>query len=263
MLGAIAGDIIGSTHETADPPTKIVAFEPLFATGSHFTDDTVLTVATAQAILDWTRSDPAPDYRKLYLEWGRRYPARYSASFSNWLNSDSPTPYNSLSNGAAMRVSPVGWAFDSLEETVKQAGLSASPSHNHPDGIRGAQAVAHAIYIARNQGSKGEIRRAIEASYGYDLRRTIDEIRPGYRFDMTCQGSVPEAIVAFLDSDDFEGAIRLAISLGGDADTLACIAGSIAEAYYGGVPAMIMERTRSLLPNTMLEIADRFDAVFR
>ncbi len=262
MFGAIAGDIIGSTHEIADPPTKVAAFGPLFADGSQFTDDTILTIATARAILDWIGPEPAPDYRTQYLSWGRRYPSRYSAQFSSWLQSETPTPYNSFGNGDAMRVSPVGWAFDSLEETLKQARLSASPSHNHREGVKGAQAVAHAIYMARGGYGKGEIHRVIETDYGYDLHRTIDEIRPNYRFDMTCQGTVPEAIIAFLDSDDFESSVRLAISLGGDADTLACITGSVAEAFYGGVPSEIEDHARSLMPREMVDVADQFYARF-
>ena len=262
MLGAISGDIIGSTHEIADSPTKVATFGPLFAAGSQFTDDTVLTIATARAILVWIGPEPARDYRTQYLSWGRRYPSRYSAQFSSWLESDAPTPYNSFGNGAAMRVSPVGWAFDSLKETLEQARFSASPSHNHREGIKGAQAVAHAIYMARGGCEKGEIRRVIETEYGYDLRRTIDDIRPAYRFDMTCQGTVPEAIIAFLESDDFESAVRLAISLGGDADTLACISGSISEAFYGGVPNAIEDHARSLLPREMIDVTDRFYARF-
>lgn len=258
MLGAIAGDIIGSTHEIADPPTKVVDFEPLFAAGSQFTDDTILTIATARAILDWTWPEPNPDYRTQYLSSGRRYPSRYSAQFSSWLESDMPTPYNSFGNGAAMRVGPVGWAFDSLGETLNQARSSASPSHNHREGIKGAQAVVHAIYMARGGCGKGEIRRVIDTDYGYDLHRTIDNVRPRYRFDMTCQGTVPEAIIAFLESDDFESSIRLAISLGGDADTLACITGSIAEAFYGGVPSAIEDHARSLIPREMIDVMDQF-----
>ena len=262
MLGAIAGDIIGSTHEIADPPTKIVDFGPLFTAESQFTDDTILTIATAQAILDWIGPKSAPDYRTQYLSWGRRYPSRYSAQFSSWLKSDTPAPYNSFGNGAAMRVSPVGWTFDSLQETLEQARLSASPYHNHREGIKGAQAVSHTIYMARGGYEKDKTRRLIEAEYGYDLRRTIDEIRPDYRFDMTCQGTVPEAIIAFLESDDFESSVRLAISLGGDADTLACITGSIAEAFYGGVPSAIEEHARSLLPREMIAVVDQFYARF-
>ena len=162
-----------------------------------------------------------------------------------------------------MRVSPIGWAFESLDETLRQARLSALPTHNHPEGIKGAQAVVQSIYVARVGGGKDDIRRAIEDEYGYDLRRTIDGIRPDYYFNETCQRTVPEAIVAFLESDDFESAIRLAISLGGDADTLACITGSIAEAYYGELPDAVMVRTGARLPGEMLRIVDRFTERFR
>ena len=285
MWGAIAGDVIGSTHEFRNPPTKTPDFEPLFASDCQFTDDTILTVGTAQAVLEWVEftTDPSqdqdrnrsstapqdlqshlgPDYEKSYLDWGRRYPSSYGGRFAGWLHSTSPKPYNSFGNGSAMRVSPIGWAFESLDETLRQARLSALPTHNHPEGIKGAQAVAHSIYVARVGDGKDDIRRAIEDEYGYDLRRTIDGIRPGYYFNETCQRTVPEAIVAFLESDDFESAIRLAISLGGDADTLACITGSIAEAYYGELPDGIVGQTRVRLPGEMLHVVDRFTERFR
>ena len=268
MWGAIVGDVVGSVHEFAVPPTKKVDFGPLLRSGCEFTDDTILTVATAKAVLDWIRSvdekegdrdlceGTGPGYGEAHREWGRRYPSSYGARFSGWLWSEAAEPYNSFGNGSAMRVSPVGWAFESLEETLKHAELSALPSHNHPEGIKGAQAVAHAIYMARNGWGKNEIRDRIESDYGYDLRRSIDEIRPGYSFDETCQGTVPEAMIAFLESDDYESAVRLAISLGGDADTLACITGSIAEAFYGPVPDEILRPVRGLLPWEMVEVVD-------
>lgn len=258
MWGAIAGDIIGSTHEFARPATKTTRFGPLFPSGSEFTDDTILTIATAQALLDTSEQRPIPDYGKAYLEWGRRYPSSYGGRFAEWLRSDSSKPYNSLGNGSAMRVGPIGWAFESLNDTLNQARLSAMPTHNHEEGIKGAQSVAHAIYSARHGSDKEEIRSQIEKEYGYDLRRTIGEIRPDYRFDETCPGTVPESIIAFLESHDFESAVRLAVSLGGDADTLACITGSIAEAYYGKLPHSIMHETRSHIRKDMLDVADRF-----
>lgn len=260
MWGAIAGDIIGSTHEFAVPPTKTPDFEPLFDSNCEFTDDTILTVATAHAILERTEDHEIADYEMAYLTWGRHYPSSYGVRFAEWLRSASPHPYNSFGNGSAMRVSPIGWAFDSLEETLKQSYLSALPTHNHPEGIKGAQAVAQAIYMARHGSDKPQIRREIEARYSYDLQRTIDEIRPKYHFDETCQRTVPQALIAFLESEDYEDAIRLAISLGGDADTLACITGSIAESYYGHLPNAIMHQVRSLLPNHMLNVVDRFGA---
>lgn len=262
MWGAIAGDIIGSSHEFRHPPTKTPDFHPLFASDCQFTDDTILTIATASALLDSKGSNEAPDYESKYLDWGRRYPSSYGGRFAVWLNSQAPRPYGSFGNGSAMRVSPIGWAFDSLDATLEHARLTALPTHNHPEGIKGAQAVAHAIYCARNGSGKDEIRRVIGSRYGYDLNRTIDEIRPGYRFDETCQRTVPEAIIAFLESEGFESAVRLSISLGGDADTLACIAGSIAEAHHGGLPVQIARRTRSLIPSGMRDIVDRFDAEF-
>ena len=258
MWGAIAGDIIGSTHEFAHPPTKTSTFDPLFASGCEFTDDTILTVATAQAILESTDETAEPNYGPAYLAWGRRFPSSYGGRFADWLHSDSPAPYNSFGNGSAMRVSPVGWAFESLEETLHQARLTALPTHNHPEGIKGAQAIAHAIYMARFGSDKTQIQREIESRYSYNLQRTIDEIRPGYHFDETCQRTVPEAIIAFLESDDYETAVRLAISLGGDADTLACITGSIAEAYYGALPDAIMQQSRAKLADKMLDVVDRF-----
>ncbi len=258
MWGAIAGDIIGATHEFANPPTKTSDFGPLFAPNCELTDDTILTVATAQAILDRAEHPAEPNYEAAYLAWGKRHPSSYGGRFAEWLSSASPLPYNSFGNGSAMRVSPVGWAFVSLEETLKQARLSALPTHNHPEGIKGAQAIAHAIYVARRGSDKALIRRVIESRYGYDLQRTIDEIRPSYRFDETCQRTVPEAITAFLESDDYESAVRIAISLGGDADTLACITGSIAEAYYGHLSVRIMDQTRSRMRGEMLVVVDRF-----
>ncbi len=258
MLGAIAGDIIGSVHEFAYPPTKVVDFEPLFAPGAEATDDSILTIATAEAIIAKDGDATASDYGAAYHRWGNRYPSSYGGRFAIWLAGDGAQPYNSLGNGSAMRVSPVGWAFDSLEETLNQARLSALPTHNHPEGIKGAQAVAHAIYMARNGSGKGDIRTQIEIDYGYDLKRRIDDIRPLYNFDETCPGTVPEAMIAFLESDNFEDAVRLAISLGGDADTLACITGSIAEAYYGKLPEVTVEQTRARLPAEMLNVIDRF-----
>ncbi len=261
MWGAIAGDIIGSTHEFAHPPTKTTEFGPLFTVNSNFTDDTILTIATACAVLKSVETDTAAGYQHEYLAWGRRYPSSYGGRFASWLRSPSPRPYDSYGNGSAMRVSPIGWAFETLEETLRQAAVSAAPTHNHPEGIKGAASVAHAIYIARNGAGKDEIRRRVESNYGYDLHRTLEEIRPDYGFDETCQRTVPEAIIAFLESEDFEMCVRLAISLGGDADTLACIAGSIAEAYYGGLPSSLAEPIRSLLPDEMLNVTDCFDAM--
>ena len=254
MLGAIAGDVIGSVYERL--PVRSTDF-PLFPRGARFTDDTVLTIATAEAILT------GGDYRDAYLSWGRRYPAAgYGPGFKRWLQRDHPATPPSLGNGSAMRVSPVGWAFSSEDEVLREARRSAVVSHDHPEGIKGAQAVALAVYLARTGATKGDIRREIADRFGYDLDRTIAEIRPTYRlgvrFDMTCEGSVPEAIVAFLDSESYEDAVRLAVSLAGDSDTQACIAGAIAEAHFGSVPTEIASEVQSRLTPEMIAVLDRF-----
>jgi ADP-ribosylglycohydrolase len=261
MLGAIAGDIIGSEHEFNRVQSR--DFE-LFTAESRFTDDTVLTCAVAQAILDARAAgSTTPDYGERILDFGRRYPGRgYGGMFRRWLASDAPRPYNSFGNGSAMRVSPVGFAFDDEREVLEQARLSAIPTHDHPEGIKGAQAVALAIRLARGGAEKEEIRARLQSEFDYDLARTVDEIQPRYSFDVTCQGSVPEAIVAFLDSTDFETAVRNAIWLGGDADTQACIAGGIAEAAYG-VPEEIERQVRSRLPEELAAVVDASRAPHR
>ena len=252
MLGAIAGDVIGSVFEGWGMKSKEF---PLLSPENFYTDDTVLTVAVASAILD--QGDYADSIRK----FGRRHPGRgYGGNFYRWLEDDSLGPYNSWGNGSAMRVSPVGWAFDSVEEVLFEAKRSADVTHNHPEGVRGAQAVALSVYLARRGAKKFEICQEITARFGYDLTRTADEIRSAYSFDVSCQGSVPESIICFLDSDDFESSVRLAISLGGDADTMACIAGGISEAYYGGVPESVELSVRELLASDLLEVVDRFCA---
>ena len=256
MLGAIAGDIIGSVYEAA--PIKTPDF-PLFGPGATFTDDTVLTVAVAAAILD--APDGSADYGRFLQDYARRYPrAGYGGTFYRWIFSSHPEPYHSWGNGSAMRVSPVGAAFDSADRVLAEAERSAAVTHDHPEGIKGARATALAIHLARTGADREVIRREIEDRFGYHLRRTVEEIRPGYRFDVSCQGSVPEAMVAFFDSGDFEDAVRLAVSLGGDTDTQACIAGGIAQAYYGGVPDAIAEAARVRLPEDLLEVIDRFEA---
>ena len=250
MLGAIAGDIIGSVFEGSG--LKVKEF-PLLSPRNVYTDDTVLTVAVAAAILG------QGDYANCLREFARRHPGRgYGGYFHQWLSDDSLGPYNSWGNGSAMRVSPVGWAFDSVEKVLVEAERSAEVTHNHPEGIRGAQAVALSIYFARRGEEKIAIRQEITNRFGYDLTRTADEIRSGYSFDVSCQGSVPESIICFLDSESFESSIRLAISLGGDADTMACITGAISEAYYGGVPESLELSVRNFLAPDLLEILDRF-----
>lgn len=250
MLGAIAGDIIGSVYEWYG--IKTTEF-PLFRQECDFTDDTVMTIATAHSILNDV------DYAQSYRMFGRRYPNRgYGGYFRMWLATDEAGPYNSWGNGSAMRVSPVGFAFDTTKEVLQQAKKSAEVTHNHPEGIKGSQATALAIYLARTQNSRENIQKEISDRFGYDLKRTITEIRPQYQFDVSCRGTVPEAIIAFLESEDFEHAIRLAISLGGDSDTLACITGGIAQAYYGKIPNHIITEVRNILPAELLEIVDDF-----
>ena len=250
MLGAIAGDIIGSVYEWNN--IKTTEFE-LFGPGCTFTDDTVLTVALADSIL----SDQP--YTQKLKEYSRLYPyAGYGGSFRVWARSSSLEPYNSFGNGAAMRVSPVGFAHDSLAAVLQAAEESAAVTHNHPEGIKGAQATAAAIFMARSGSSQAEIKAYVESSFGYNLSKTLDEIRPDYRFNETCQESVPQAITAFLESTSFEHAIRLAISLGGDSDTLACITGGIAQAYYKGVPPEIEKRVYQILDTRLLDVVIKF-----
>jgi ADP-ribosylglycohydrolase len=250
MLGAVAGDIIGSVFEAS--PIKTTRF-PLFTSHSVFTDDTVLTVAIARAVLEHQ------DYGSCLREFGRRYPdAGYGGSFYRWLLAKDPKPYNSWGNGSAMRVSPIGFAFDTIEHVLREAGRSARVTHNHAEGIKGAQATALAVFMARTGRSKKVIRDEISTRFAYDLVRTLDEIRPGYAFDISCQRSVPEAIIAFLESHSVEDAIRKAVSLGGDSDTMACISGGIAEAFYGEVPPSILLEVRRRLPEEFLSVIDRF-----
>ena len=251
MFGAIAGDIIGSVYERQN--IKSTEF-PLFGEDSRFTDDSVLTIAVAHAILD--KLDYA-DTLKLY---GRKYPnAGYGGSFRNWIFSSNNNPYNSWGNGSAMRVSPVGWAFNTAEEVLREAEKSAAVTHNHPEGIKGAQSVALAILMARKGEGKESIKQEIESRFGYNLSRRLSEIRPNYQFDVSCQGSVPESIIAFLESESFEDAVRLGVSIGGDSDTIACIAGSIAEAFYKEIPQHVIAEVKQRLPSDLWEIVGRFD----
>jgi ADP-ribosylglycohydrolase len=250
MLGALAGDIIGSVYEGW--PHKATDF-PLFSPASTFTDDSVLTVATAEALLGARR------YEEVYREFARRYPhAGYGGAFLQWIFAHAAGPYGSWGNGSAMRVSPIAWARRSLDEVLAEAARSAAVTHNHPEGIKGAQAVAMAIFLARTGSSKSEIRREVSGRFGYDLDRRVDEIRPTYQFDVSCQGSVPEALLCFLESRNFEEAVRLAVSLGGDADTQACIAGAVAEAFHGGVPEQIASEVWIRLPEEFRSVVGRF-----
>ena len=250
LIGAIAGDVIGSIYEFY--PIKSIDF-PLFKEYSRFTDDTVMTVANA----DWLLTNDS--LFGIMQDYGNRYRAAgYGFMFGEWLTSDNPKPYNSYGNGSAMRVSPVGWAFDTLEETLEKAKESAEITHNHPEGIKGAQSVAACIYLARTGKSKQEIKEYIETTFGYDLSKTCEEIRPIYSFSGSCQGTVPASIIAFLDSTSFEHAIRLSISLGGDADTMGAITGSIAEAYYQEVPEGIRKEVIKRLPEEFINVMESF-----
>ena len=259
MYGAILGDMIGAPYEF-DRGGKTKDF-PLFGRDSQFTDDTVMTIAAAEALMD-TLGQPDDAVKAALAEsmrtWGRRYPnAGYGGRFHRWLWSENPRPYNSYGNGSAMRVSAAGWLFNTLEETRHAARLTAAVTHNHPEGIKGAEATASAVFLARIGSGKDEIKNYTIREFGYDLSRTCDEIRPGYHHVESCQETVPEAITAFLEGRDFEDVIRTAVSLGGDCDTLTCIAGSMVEAFYG-VPDEYREECRKRLPEDMLKVLDRF-----
>ncbi len=250
LLGGIAGDIIGSIYEFN--PVRFKDFE-LFKSNSTYTDDTVMTIANAE----WLLSKGV--LMDIMRKYGHKYPgAGYGGMFYDWLKSRCPKPYNSFGNGSAMRVSPVGWAIDTLEETLEAAKQSAEITHNHPEGIKGAQATAACIFMARTGKSKQEIKEYVETKFGYDLSRTCNEIRPTYQFNESCQGTVPESIIAFLESTDFESAIRLTVSLGGDADTMGAITGAIAEAYYNVIPEHIKNEVLKRLPEEFINVLGEF-----
>lgn len=260
MYGAILGDMIGSPYEFDKSP-KVKEF-PLFIPRSRYTDDSAMTIAVAEALLDTLGQDR--EVRKDAVihsmqKWGRRYPdAGYGGKFYYWLYEQNPQPYNSWGNGSAMRVSAVGWLFDTLEETREAAADTAAVTHNHPEGIKGAEATGFVIWAARNGWPKDRIRKFVEKEF-YPLKMNCDQIRPWYHFDVSCQGTVPEAITAFLEGNDFKDVIRTAVSLGGDCDTLTCIAGGMAEAMYG-VPEELKEECRKRLEPDMVKVLDRFDA---
>ena len=260
MYGAILGDVIGSPYEF-DRGDKTKNF-PLFSRESKFTDDTVMTVAVAEALMSAEgQSDDAVkgELVRSMRKWGARYPrAGYGTMFRAWLADSDPKPYGSLGNGSAMRVSSVGWLFDTLEETRHAARLTAEVTHNHPEGIKGAEAAASAIFLARTGKSKDEIKAYIVENFHYDLRRTCDEIRPTYGHVETCMKTLPEALTAFFEGDSFEDVIRTTVSLGGDCDTLACISGGIAEAFYG-VPEELKKECVNRLRPDLLEVLYRFD----
>lgn len=251
IIGAVIGDVIGSVFEWNN--IKTTDFN-LFNPKCDFTDDTVLTIAVADCILN------KKDFAKTIWEYGRKYRGRgYGGSFRNWLQEDNLQPYGSFGNGSAMRASAVGFAFNDIETVMEVAKQSAEVTHNHPEGIKGAQATATAIFLARQGKSKQDIKDYITQTFDYNLDFTLDKIRPTYKFDVTCQGSVPQAIVAFLESSDFENAIRLAISIGGDSDTIACITGGIASAFYKQIPTEIMDFVVDKLPSEYIEIMNKFD----
>ena len=255
MIGAIAGDIIGSVYEFKNWKGGVNDF-PLFSEKSKFTDDTVLSVATADCVLHNI------DFTQMYQWYARNFRNRgYGGMFRKWIDTENPQPYNSFGNGSAMRISPVGFAYDTLEETLEMAKKSAEVTHNHPEGIKGAQAIASAIFLARKGKTKEEIKNYIESTFGYDLSRTVAEIKPGYWFQETCQGSVPEAITCFLESTDYESCVRLTIWLGGDCDTTACMAGGIAEAFYG-VPDHIKSKVYEILDPVLVGMVEKFNKQF-
>ena len=261
MYGAILGDIIGSPYEF-DQGNKTKDF-PLFSPNSTFTDDSVMTLAVADAFLSLPPQASEVDIRRFLVQsmqtYGRKYPyAGYGGMFRRWLKDPNPQPYGSYGNGSAMRVSSAAWLFDDLNTVRYIARLSAEVTHNHPEGIKGAEATASAIYLARTGSTKAEIKAYIETNFHYDLSPTCDEIRPSYRHVESCQETVPQAITAFLEGDSFVDVIRTAVSLGGDCDTLSCIAGSIAEGFYG-VPEELKQQCRELLPEELQKTLGRFE----
>lgn len=245
MIGAIAGDVIGSVREGSPPQPKDF---PLFVLRSRFTDDSVLTVAVASSVRKGI------GYADSLRSWGRRYPrAGYGGMFIDWLSRDDAPPYNSFGNGSAMRVSAIGWAFDDLDAVLSEARRSAEVTHDHPEGIKGAQAVAAAVFLGRTGRGKDRIKELLSDRFAYDCSTSLETLHKRGEFDVTCQGTVPAAAIAFLESTDFEDAVRNAVSLGGDADTLACIAGAMAEAFYGGVPGAIQREAMRRLDGPLRE----------
>lgn len=252
MIGALCGDFIGSVFEWHNHKSK--EFE-LFSRNSRFTDDSVMTIATMDALLNDL------DFGLCYRRWYRKYPdAGYGRSFQAWAADDHSLPYNSWGNGSAMRVSPVGCFFDSLEQVLAKARESAAVSHNHPEGIKGAQATAACVYWALHGEAKTSIKRLVEERFGYEFNFSLDEIRESYQFDVSCQGSVPQAIVAFLESSNYEDAVRGAVSIGGDSDTIAAITGGIAEAFYKEIPFHIKNTVMSSLPDEFRKVITSFYA---
>lgn len=269
-LGALVGDTVGSVYEFGN--IKTTDFQPLFDRRAEYTDDSIMTIAVADWLFSSDRSQEMLENRLVF--WAKRFPCPmggYGGGFNTWLFSPERLydfngnvyedgkrhPYNSFGNGSAMRASACGWAAKSIEEALDLGKRSAEITHNHPEGIKGAQATAAAIFMARQGETKEAIRTYIEQTFGYDLQHTCDEIRPYYDWESSCQGTVPPAFLAFFDSHDFEESIRLAVSLGGDSDTLACITGGIAQAYYKEIPDEIIEQMRMRLPKEFWEVMEK------
>lgn len=251
LMGAICGDIIGSAYERYH--TKRYNFQ-LFSKYSRFTDDTVCSIAIADALTN------GKSFQEALQHWGRVYHhAGFGSMFKHWLYAEHPEPYNSYGNGSAMRVSPIGAYAHDMNECLTLAEQSASVTHNHPEGIKGAQAMASAIYLALTGSTKNEIKEWIESIFGYDLSRHYSDIQPFYKFDVSCQGSVPESIIAFLESHDYESAVRMAVAYGGDSDTMAAITGGIAAAFYGHIPEYILKESMNRLPNDMKMVIEAFN----
>lgn len=254
MLGAVCGDIIGSVFERNNVKHKNFS---LFSSKSRFTDDTVLTVAVADSIVNHKHfSSSIHRYSNMYPNAG------YGSNFKKWFKSKHPRPYGSYGNGSAMRVSPAGFAYNTLDEVLEISKKTSEISHNHPEAVKGAQAVASSIFLARQGKDKQEIKNFIEDRFQYDLSKGLDEIRQNYKFDVSAQGSVPQAVIAFLESADYEDALRNAISIGGDSDTIACMCGGIAEAYYKVIPQEIIDSALRILPKPFTEIIKKFYSVY-
>lgn len=260
MIGAIAGDMIGSPYEFNGQ--QLAADFPLWADQSRPTDDTVMSLAIAEALAK--SIDEGGDFATLAVtvmqDFGRRYPqAGFGGRFFEWLYAEDPAPYDSWGNGSAMRVSPIGWAFGTLPETLRYATASARVSHNHPEGIKGAQATAAAVFLARTGNSKETIRAYLRDTFGYDLERTYESVRAVYQPAVSCQETVPESMICFFESSGYEDTVRRAVCLGGDTDTMACIGGSVAEAFYG-VPEGIEREARSRLDPFLTNALDRWES---
>lgn len=250
MLGAILGDIIGSIYERRPIKSKDFNITNPFCS---FTDDTVTTIGIAYSILNNV------SYKDGLIKFCRKYPgAGYGKMFGRWFSSENPEPYNSFGNGSAMRVSPVGFAFDSIQTVLDEAEKSAEITHNHPEAVAGAQATALSVHLALTGKGKQGMKSEIEKRFKYNLSKTLADIRPGYQFNIKCSRTVPESIISFLESESYEDAVRNAVSLGGDSDTLACITGGIAEAYYKTIPEYLKEYAYSKLPGGFIEIIENF-----